>query len=117
MQHLGDRRRPPARVVQPQRHAGRGATGASARNHRRLRPRRDPPFNQDDEHHPPAKVVELKRRVRAADALLFLTPEYNYSIPGVLENAIDWASRPYGDENARCDAACLAQQKTRKPLV
>lgn len=76
-----------------------------------------PPFNQDYEHHPPAKVVELKRRVRAADALLFLTPEYNYSIPGVLENAIDWASRPYGDENARCDAACLAQQKTRKPLV
>jgi chromate reductase len=41
--------------------------------------------------------VELKRRVRAADALLFVTPEYNYSIPGVLKNAIDWASRPYGD--------------------
>jgi chromate reductase, NAD(P)H dehydrogenase (quinone) len=56
-----------------------------------------PPFNQDDEHHAPAKVVELKRRVRAADALLFVTPEYNYSVPGVLKNAIDWASRPYGD--------------------
>ena len=56
-----------------------------------------PGFNEDDEQHPPAKVVELKRRIRAADALLFVTPEYNYSIPGVLKNAIDWASRPYGD--------------------
>jgi chromate reductase, NAD(P)H dehydrogenase (quinone) len=56
-----------------------------------------PGFNQDDEAHPPTKVVELKARVRAADAILFVTPEYNYSIPGVLKNAIDWASRPYGD--------------------
>lgn len=56
-----------------------------------------PPFNQDEEKNPPAKVVELKRRVREADALLFVTPEYNYSVPGVLKNAIDWASRPYGD--------------------
>ena len=54
-------------------------------------------FNEDEEQRPPAKVVELKRRIRAADALLFATPEYNYSIPGVLKNAIDWASRPYGD--------------------
>jgi chromate reductase len=56
-----------------------------------------PAFNQDDEQHPPAKVSELKARARAADAILFVTPEYNYSIPGVLKNAIDWASRPYGD--------------------
>src|SRR5215216_5524038 len=56
-----------------------------------------PPFNQDEESNPPAKVVELKRRVREADAILFVTPEYNYSVPGVLKNAIDWASRPYGD--------------------
>jgi len=56
-----------------------------------------PGFNQDDEAHPPAKVAELKARVRAADAILLVTPEYNYSIPGVLKNAIDWASRPYGD--------------------
>ena len=41
--------------------------------------------------------MELKRRIRAADALLLVTPEYNYSIPGVLKNAIDWASRPSGD--------------------
>jgi chromate reductase len=56
-----------------------------------------PPFSEDDEHDPPATVVELKRRIREADAVLFVTPEYNYSIPGVLKNAIDWASRPYGD--------------------
>jgi len=56
-----------------------------------------PGFNEDDEKNPPARIVELKAAVRAADALLFVTPEYNYSIPGVLKNAIDWASRPYGD--------------------
>ena len=56
-----------------------------------------PGFNQDEEQNPPAKVTELKRRVREADAVLIVTPEYNYSIPGVLKNAIDWASRPYGD--------------------
>jgi chromate reductase len=56
-----------------------------------------PPFNQDDEGNPPARVVEFKERIRAADAILFVTPEYNYSVPGVLKNAIDWASRPYGD--------------------
>ena len=56
-----------------------------------------PGFNQDEEKRPPAKVVELKEKVRASDAILFVTPEYNYSMPGVLKNAIDWASRPYGD--------------------
>ena len=53
-------------------------------------------FNQDEEQNPPPKVIELKRRIREADAILIVTPEYNYSIPGVLKNAIDWASRPYG---------------------
>ena len=56
-----------------------------------------PGFNQDDEQNPPARIVELKQRVREAGAILFVTPEYNYSVPGVLKNAIDWASRPYGD--------------------
>ena len=56
-----------------------------------------PPFNQDEDAHPPERVVEFKQRIRAADAILIVTPEYNYSIPGVLKNAIDWASRPYGD--------------------
>src|SRR5512134_754647 len=56
-----------------------------------------PGFNEDLETSPPASVVDLKNRIRAADAVLFVTPEYNYSVPGVLKNAIDWASRPYGD--------------------
>ena len=56
-----------------------------------------PVFNEDEERQPPPKVVELKKRIREADAVLFVTPEYNYSIPGGLKNAIDWASRPYGD--------------------
>src|SRR5690606_14643975 len=42
----------------------------------------------------PAPVERLREQVRAADALLFVTPEYNYSVPGVLKNAIDWVSRP-----------------------
>ena len=56
-----------------------------------------PGFNQDDEQNPPQKVADLKKKIRKADAILFVTPEYNYSVPGVLKNAIDWASRPYGD--------------------
>jgi chromate reductase len=56
-----------------------------------------PPFNEDDERALPPRVVELKARVREADAILIATPEYNYSVPGVLKNAIDWGSRPYGD--------------------
>ncbi len=56
-----------------------------------------PPFNQDEEGRPPQPVIELKARIRAVDAILFVTPEYNYSVPGVLKNTIDWASRPSGD--------------------
>lgn len=56
-----------------------------------------PPFNQDEERNPHPRVVALKERVRAADAILIATPEYNYGVPGVLKNALDCASRPYGD--------------------
>lgn len=56
-----------------------------------------PVFNQDEEMAPPPIVLEFKRRILAADAILFATPEYNYSLPGGLKNAIDWASRPYGE--------------------
>jgi chromate reductase len=56
-----------------------------------------PVFNQDHESTPPQAVLEFKRWILAADAILFATPEYNYSVPGALKNAIDWASRPYGD--------------------
>ncbi len=55
-----------------------------------------PLFSQDLEPSPPAAVTRLKGEIEAADGVLILTPEYNRSIPGVLKNAIDWASRPYG---------------------
>jgi chromate reductase len=58
-----------------------------------------PPFNQELEQALPDKVKEFKAKIRAADAILIATPEYNYSIPGVLKNAIDWASRPYPDNS------------------
>ena len=56
-----------------------------------------PAFNQDLEGDIPKKVKEFKSKIREANAILIATPEYNYSVPGVLKNAIDWASRPYGD--------------------
>ena len=56
-----------------------------------------PIFNQDLENQPHEKVKAFKAKIRVADAILIATPEYNYSIPGVLKNAIDCASRPYGD--------------------
>ena len=56
-----------------------------------------PLFNQDLENQPIDKVKKFKAAIRAADALLIATPEYNYSMPGVLKNALDVASRPYGD--------------------
>jgi chromate reductase, NAD(P)H dehydrogenase (quinone) len=54
-----------------------------------------PLYNGDVEANgEPAPVTEFKRAIRAADALLIVTPEYNHGVPGVLKNAIDWASRP-----------------------
>ena len=55
-----------------------------------------PPYNQDDDADPAPSVKRLKSEVLSASGLLFVTPEYNRSIPGVLKNAIDHASRPYG---------------------
>ncbi len=55
-----------------------------------------PLFNQDDENNLPTPVVNLKTVIAEADGLLFVTPEYNRSIPGVLKNIIDWGTRPYG---------------------
>jgi len=56
-----------------------------------------PGFNQDIEAEMPVEVKEFKSKIRDSDGILIATPEYNYSVPGVLKNAIDWASRPYGD--------------------
>lgn len=53
-------------------------------------------YNQDEESNPPASWVTFRSRVKRADAVLFATPEYNRSVPGVLKNAIDIGSRPYG---------------------
>lgn len=56
-----------------------------------------PEFVQGQDQNPSAKVKEFKQKIREADAILIASPEYNYSVPGTLKNAIDWASRPYGD--------------------
>jgi chromate reductase len=53
-------------------------------------------YDQDLDDKPPAVWVEFRKRIKAADAVLFVTPEYNRSVPGVLKNAIDVGSRPYG---------------------
>ena len=57
-----------------------------------------PPYNDDVfSKGDPEPVAVLKAAISEADAMLISTPEYNYGVPGVLKNAIDWASRPYGD--------------------
>jgi chromate reductase, NAD(P)H dehydrogenase (quinone) len=87
-----------------------------------------PLFNEDAEHTPPAAVVALKDAIAAADGLLVATPEYNHSIPGVLKNALDWASRPVAETPLRGKPAAVigastslfgavwAQAETRKVL-
>lgn len=71
-----------------------------------------PPFNQDNEHNPPAIVKEFKEKIKKADALLIATPEYNYSVPGVLKNAFDWASRPYEDDALRDRVVAIMSAST-----
>ncbi|HWI10833.1 MAG TPA: NADPH-dependent FMN reductase [Burkholderiaceae bacterium] len=58
-----------------------------------------PMYNEDLWHQPPAGVLRLKRELDAADAVLFVTPEYNRSIPAVTKNVVDWGSRPYGQNS------------------
>lgn len=55
-----------------------------------------PLYNDDLWSSPPAKVVKLKEQIAAADGILFVTPEYNRSLPAVTKNAVDWGSRPFG---------------------
>jgi len=58
-----------------------------------------PLYNQDLEDVLPTVVQALKKKIEEVDAILFVTPEYNYSIPGILKNVIDWGSRPYPDNS------------------
>ncbi len=87
-----------------------------------------PPFSEDDEHQTPPAVAALKAAIAGADAVIVATPEYNASIPGVLKNALDWASRPVADNPLRGKPAAVvgastglfgavwAQAETRKVL-
>ncbi len=87
-----------------------------------------PPYDADLEEAPPAAVAELRQAMRDADAVLVATPEYNHSIPGVLKNALDWASRPAGQSALNGTPAAVigastgmfgavwAQAETRKVL-
>jgi chromate reductase len=58
-----------------------------------------PFFSQDLEVELPAEVLDFKKRILAADGVLLITPEYNRSFPGVLKNALDWGSRPWGENS------------------
>ena len=56
-----------------------------------------PLYNQDDDANPPATWMQFRTKVKEADAVLFVTPEYNRSVPAALKNALDVGSRPYGE--------------------
>lgn len=71
-----------------------------------------PMYNMDIESSMPAAVSEFKARIKACDAILMATPEHNYSIPGALKNAIDWASRPSGDNSFAGKAAAIMSAST-----
>lgn len=64
-----------------------------------LRAANIPVYDQDLDATPPPGVVDLKNRAAAAQGFVICTPEYNYSVPGILKNVIDWVSRPYGQSN------------------
>ena len=88
-----------------------------------------PLYNQDDDGNPVSEVTLLKSAITAANGVLFVTPEYNRSIPGVLKNAIDHASRPYGQSawagkpagvigaSIGAQGTCMAQQHLRNVLA
>ncbi len=88
-----------------------------------------PLYNQDDDDHPAESVKRLKAEIIDAQGLLFVTPEYNRSMPGVLKNALDHASRPYGQSawngkpggvigvSVGATGTALAQQHLRNTLA
>ena len=88
-----------------------------------------PLYNQDDDAKPADSVRRLKEVINASQGLLFVTAEYNRSMPGVLKNAIDHASRPYGQSawtgkpagilgaSVGASGTCMAQQHLRNTLA
>ncbi len=58
-----------------------------------------PHYNQDLDENPPPEFTDFRKKIKESDGLLFVTPEYNRSVPGVLKNAIDVGSRPYGSSS------------------
>lgn len=88
-----------------------------------------PLYNQDDDGNPSEPVKRLKTELSSAQGLLFVTPEYNRSMPGVLKNALDHASRPYGQSawvgkpagvvgvSVGATGTCMAQQHLRNVLA
>ena len=88
-----------------------------------------PLYNQDDDGDQPAPVKRLKSEIAASHGVIFVTPEYNRSMPGVLKNAIDHASRPYGQSawkdkpagvlgaSVGAPGASMAQQHLRNTLA
>jgi chromate reductase, NAD(P)H dehydrogenase (quinone) len=71
-----------------------------------------PPYDEDDEASLPEAVARWREAIADADALLFVTPEYNSSIPGVLKNAVDWASRPVNETVMRNKPAAVIGAST-----
>jgi chromate reductase, NAD(P)H dehydrogenase (quinone) len=71
-----------------------------------------PPYDQDDELAPGPEVIAWREAIASADGLLFATPEYNASIPGVLKNAVDWASRPIASTVLRNKPAAVIGAST-----
>ena len=68
-----------------------------------------PLYNQDLDNQFPEQAVRLKKEIENADAVLFVTPEYNRSVPGILKNAIDLASRPYGKNSFAKKTGCVVR--------
>ena len=71
-----------------------------------------PLYNQDLEHEMPVDVKELKKKIRDADAILFATPEHNYSVTAVLKNAIEWGNRPPRDASWSGKPAAIISAST-----
>lgn len=71
-----------------------------------------PLFNEDREREPPKEVVDFKRKIREADAVLFASPEFNFSVTAQMKNALEWANRPEEDNAWDGKAAAIVSAST-----